>query len=155
MADPDAGLREASRILQSSGRIAFTTWLPPDQGFDLFGIVLAAIRQHGTLELPLPQAPPPFRFADPIEASRSLKAAGFGGVVHELGACRWQTSRAASLLDLIYKSLLRAPMLIEHQQAGRRELIKSDIIARAEAFRSADGLIELRFPYLLVTATKP
>ena len=57
------------------------------------------------------------------------------------------------LLDLIYKSLVRAPMLIEHQQPETKERVKADIVARAEAFRSG-GLIELRFPYLLVTATK-
>jgi len=31
--------------------------------------------------------------------------------------------------------------------------VKADIVARAEAFRSG-SLIELRFPYLLVSATK-
>ena len=153
LADPDAGLREACRVLRPGGRFAFTTWLPPDQGFDLFGIVLAAIRQHGTLDLPLPPAPPPFRFADPAEAGRALETAGFEAVAHERRLCLWQTRNGANLLDLIYKSLVRAPMLIEHQQPETKERVKADIVARAEAFRSG-GLIELRFPYLLVTATK-
>ena len=152
---PDAGLRDACRILQSRGCFAFTTWLPPEQGFDLFGIVLAAIRQNGTLDLPLPPAPPPFRFADPAEAGRVLEACGFRAVAHEQHTCHWRTRRGADLLDLIYKSLVRAPMLIEHQQAEAEERVKADIIARAETFRSGDGLIELRFPYLLATATKP
>jgi SAM-dependent methyltransferase len=152
--DPDAGLREACRILRSRGRFAFTTWLSPDQGFDLFAIVVAAIRQHGTLELPLPPVPPPFRFADPVEASRSLAAAGFEAVTHERHACLWRTRRGADLLELIYKSLVRAPMLIEHQRVEARMLIQSEIVTRAEAFRSGDGYVELQFPYLLVTATK-
>ena len=58
------------------------------------------------------------------------------------------------LLELICKSLVRAPMLIEHQRAEAKERVKADIVAGAEAFRSGD-LIELRFPYLLVAATKP
>ena len=152
--DPDAGLREACRILRSRGRFAFTTWLSPDQGFDLFAIVVAAIRQHGTLELPLPPVPPPFRFADPVEASRSLAAAGFEAVTHERHACLWRTRRGADLLELIYKSLVRAPMLIEHQRVEARMLIQSEIVTRAEAFRSGDGYIELQFPYLLLAATK-
>ena len=154
LADPDAGLREASRILRPGGRLAFTTPLPPDQGSDLFEIILGAIRRHGTLDVPLPPAPPPFRFADPAEAGRALEAAGFGAVAHERHVCLWQTDDAANLLDLIFKSTVRAPMLIELQQADAKERVKADIVARAEAFRSG-GLIELRFPYLLVTATKP
>ena len=153
LGDPDAALREACRILRPGGRFAFTTWLPPDQGFDLFGIVLGAIRQYGTLDVPLPPAPPPFRFADPAEAGRALEAAGFGAIAHERRLCLWQTRDAANLLDLIFKSLVRAPMLIEHQQPEAKEHVKADIVARAEAFRSGD-LIKLRFPYLLVTATR-
>ena len=153
LADPDAGLREACRVLRPGGRFTFTTWLPPDQGFDLFAIVVAAICRHGTLDLPLPPAPPPFRFAYPAEAGRALEAAGLGAVAHEWRSCFWRTRRGADLLDLIDKSLVRAPMLIEHQQAEAKELVKADIVARAEAFRSG-GLIELRFPYLLVAATK-
>ena len=155
LADPDAGLREACRVLRPGGRFAFTTWLPPDQGFDLFGIVVAVIRQHGTLDLPLPPAPPPFRFADPAEASRALGVAGFAAVAHERRSCLWRTRRGSDLLDLIYKSLVRAPMLIEHQRSEDKERVKAEIVARAEAFRSDDGPIELRFPYLVVTATKP
>ena len=153
LADPVAGLREACRVLRPGGRFAFATWLPPDQGFDLFGIVLAAIRQHGTLDLPLPPAPPPFRFADPAEAGLALETAGFGTVAHERRLCLWRTHRSTDLLDLIYKSLVRAPMLIEHQQPEAKERIKADIVARGEEFRSKN-LIELRFPYLLVSATK-
>ena len=87
----------------------------------------------------------------PVEPSQ---AAGFGAVAHQRHLCLWRTGDAASLLDLIFKSLVRAPLLIEHQQADARERVKADIVARAEAFRSG-GLIELRFPYLLVTATTP
>ena len=153
LGNPDAALREASRILRPGGRFALTTWLPPEQGFDLFAIVLAAIRQYGTLDVPLPPAPPPFRFADPLEAGRALEAAGFAATAHEHRLCLWRTRDAATLLDLIFKSLVRAPMLIEHQEPEAREQVKADIVRRAESCRSG-GLVTLRFPYLLMTATR-
>lgn len=153
LGNPDAALRAACRILRPGGRFAFTTWLPPDQGFDLFGIVLGAIRRYGTLDVPLPPAPPPFRFADPAEAGRTLEAAGFAATAHEHRLCLWQTRDAADLLDLIFKSLVRAPMLIEHQEPEAKEHVKADIVRRAEACRSGE-LITLRFPYLLMTATR-
>ena len=131
-------MREASRILRPGGRFAFTTWLPPDQGFDLFGIVLGAIRQHGTLDVPLPPAPPPFRFADPAEAGRALEAAGFAATAHEHRLCLWQTRDAADLLDLIFKSLVRAPMLIERQEPEAKEQVEADIVRRAEACRAGE-----------------
>ena len=152
LGDPDAALREASRILRPGGRIAFTTWLPPDQGFDLFGIVLGAIRQHGTLDVPLPPAPPPFRFADPAEAGRPSRPRAL---------LRPRTSTGYALADARrrrparpdLKSLVRAPMLIERQEPEAKEQVKADIVRRAEACRAGE-LITLRFPYLLVTATR-
>ena len=64
------------------------------------------------------------------------RGCGFRAVAHERHSCLWRTRRGADLLDLIYKSLVRAPMLIEHQQAEAKERVKADIVARAEAFRS-------------------
>ncbi len=150
LADPAAALREAGRVLRP-GRLAFTTWLPPDQGFDLFGIVLGAIRQHGTLDVPLPPAPPPFRFADPAEAGRAL-----GPLASRLsrtsgGLCLWRTRAAPTSRPDLQEPGTRADA-DRASAAGRKEL-EADIDARAETFRSGD-LIELRFPYLLVTATK-
>ena len=45
-------------------------------------------------------------------------------------------------------------MLIERQQLEFKERMKTDIVARAGAFRD-DDLIQLRFPYLLVITTRP
>lgn len=152
--NPEAGLSEAFRVLKPGGRFAFATWLPPERGFDLFRIVMAAIQQHGTLEVPIPPAPAPFRFADAIECDNVLRAIGFTDVAASEHSCWWRARDGQQVLDLVYKSIVRAPIIIEHQDPDAKELIKTNIVERAEKFRKGD-VIELHFPYLLVSAAKP
>jgi len=74
LARPDAALAEACRVLVAGGRCALTVWAKPDVSVG-FGIVLRAIETHGRMDVPLPEGPPFFRFSDPAEAARSLRAA--------------------------------------------------------------------------------
>ena len=69
-------MKEAWRVLKSGGRYTFTVWCGPDQGGGFFKLVLEAIQKHGSLEVPLPPAPPMFRFADPDESKKVLTEAG-------------------------------------------------------------------------------
>jgi SAM-dependent methyltransferase len=154
LADPVGSFREAFRVLKPRGRFAFATWLSPERGFDLWRIVMPAIQQYGTLDVPIPAAPPPFRFADAGECDRVLRSLGFAGISAVEGACVWSGRTGQDLLDLIYKSIVRAPLLIEQQSPEAKERIKANIVERAEGFRKRGG-IELRLPYLLVVATKP
>ncbi len=153
LSDPVAAFREAFRVLRPDGTFAFTTWLPPERGFDLWRIVIPAIQEHGTLDVPMPPAPPPFRFAEAQECARVLSQIGFTGVGATEHACTWSGRDGRTLLDLVYKSIVRAPILIERQAPEARERVKASIVERAEAFRRGDHL-EIRFPYLLVSALR-
>lgn len=151
--DPVAALVEAARVLRPGGRLAFTTWLAPERGFDLWRIVIAAVREHGTLDVPIPPSPPPFRFSEPAECRRVLSEVGFAAVTAVERPCTWSGRDGQALLDLLYESIVRAPMLIERQAPRARERILASIVQRAEACRRGDR-IELGFPYLLVAATR-
>jgi hypothetical protein len=48
----------------------------------------------------------------------------------------WESERSQDLLELIYKSIVRTPMLIESQTPEAREAIRSAIV-RAAGSRSA------------------
>jgi SAM-dependent methyltransferase len=152
--DPDAGLREGFRILKPSGRYAFTTWLPPERGFDLYRIITPAIQIHGVAEACLPTGPPMFRLADPVECERVLREIGFVEIRFTEQCSLWRGGDGDAVLGLIYKGIVRTPMLIDRQPAGVRARILAAILDGAEGFRKDDA-IELRWPYLLAVATKP
>lgn len=154
LADPDKALAEAARILRPQGMYAFTTWLPPQQGWDMFDILIRAIKQHGTMDVELPPAPPPFRFSDEKTAADVLGKVGFQTTSICKHEALWTGTDGGQLLDLLYKGIVRAPMLIEAQEAEARNLIKDTIRAEADAM-SVDGEIKMRWPYLLAIAQLP
>jgi len=154
LADADAALHEACRVLRPGGRFAYATWAPPGKGFDLQRLVGKAIERHGRLDAPMPPAPPTFRFADPEQARSALAAAGFADLAWAERTALWRGADGAAVIDLIYKGIVRTPMLIDAQAPAARAAILAAIAEGAEAYRK-DGAIELRWPYVTAVAVKP
>jgi len=154
MSEPERALAEAARVLRNAGVYAFTTWLPPEQGWDMFGLLVKAVRAHGTMDVDLPPAPPPFRFADETEAQHALGAQGFRNIAFQKKMALWTGTTGEQLLELIYRAIVRAPMIIDAQAPEARDAIKQEIISGAEAMR-VDGTITMRWPYLLASARVP
>ena len=153
MFEPDRALAEAARVVRANGLYAYTTWLPPQQGWDMFDLLMKAVQAHGTMDVDLPQAPPPFRFADETEAQRALAANGFANISFQKRMALWTGTTGEQLLALIYKAIVRAPMIIEAQAPEAREAIKQSIASAAEKMR-VDGTITMRWPYLLASARR-
>jgi SAM-dependent methyltransferase len=153
MAHPEQAIREAGRVLKHGGRYTFTVWCSPEQGGQFFGLVSAAVQKHGTLNVPLPPAPPMFRFADPAECGRVLTEAGFADSSLTVLPLTWRTPRAEDALELIYKSAVRMPMLLAAQSSEAREAIHRLILEEGEKLRIGSD-IEFKFPAAMVTARK-
>jgi SAM-dependent methyltransferase len=153
MARPDQAIKEAWRVLKSGGRYTFTVWCSPDQGGEFFRLVMGAVQKHGTLDLPLPPAPPMFRFSDPDECAKALTAAGFVAPKVTVLPLTWRAARPEDVLNLIYKGAVRTPMVLEAQTVQAREAIHRAIIEGSEAFRKGN-VIEFRFPASMASATK-
>jgi hypothetical protein len=146
-------LAEVARVLKSGGIYAYSAWLPPEQGFEMFALVLKAIQTHGTMNVDLPPAPPPFRFADESEAARALTAQGFTDISFATETAYWIGTSSEELIDFIYKAIVRTPMLIQAQAPDAQLAIHKDIKAGAEAIR-VDGQIRMRWPYLVACAQR-
>lgn len=151
---PERAMAEACRVLRSGGRYTFTVWCTPEQGSELFGIILRAIQAHGTVEVGLPPAPPFFRFANAEECHNTLSAAGFLAPTTSIIPLTWYGNTTGDFLDLFYKSAVRTPMVLERQTTEARERIHQAVRESAERFRVGERL-EIASPAFLVTALKP
>jgi ubiquinone/menaquinone biosynthesis C-methylase UbiE len=151
--DPDQAIAEAARVLKPGGRYLFTVWNNPDQNGGFMKIIMSAIADHGSPDVDLPPAPPAFRLADPSEAQRALAAAGFDNTTVEVVDAQWCPATGQEVLDMIYRSMVRIPMLLDAQPPKARDKIEAAIISSSEATRDGATLV-ISTPATLVTATK-
>lgn len=148
---PEKAVAEARRVLSRGGIYAFTAWCSPDQGGEFFDLVLSAVQKFGTPNAPLPPAPPFFRFSNPDECRRVVEAAGFTNPKFTVLDFRWRAQRPDEVLELIYKSVVRAPMILAAQAPEARERIHRSILEGAERYRRGSEL-DIAFPAILITA---
>jgi ubiquinone/menaquinone biosynthesis C-methylase UbiE len=150
--DPEKALSEAYRVLRPGGRYAFSWWCSPEK-HQFYGLVFGAVKAHGSFDVPLPPAPPIFRFSDPKECRRSLAAAGFADVAiteHELV---YEPKSTQGILDLIYKSAVRMAMVLESQEKQALERIHKAILEGAQAYKVQDGF-RIGWPAIIAVGTK-
>ncbi len=151
---PDLAAQEAWRMLTPGGNYTFTVWRSPDQGGEFFQLVMDAIQKHGSLEVPLPPSPPMFRFAEPQESENLLKEAGFIDTKSTVLQLKWNARQPEDILEMIYKSIVRMPMILEAQLPQDRERINAEILRASQKHRNENG-IQFQFPALLTTGRKP
>ena len=148
--DAERAIAEAFRVLRPGGRYTATSWCGPDNGGEFFGLLLGAVDRHGSMDTGLPPAPPFFRFGDTAESEKALTAAGFADAKAEVLPLVWDASQPSDALDLIYKSVVRMPMILSAQPEPARERIHEAILAGAEERHDGEA-IRFAFPAAMVT----
>lgn len=154
MEDADSALKEAYRVLRPGGRYAFTVWRSPEQGGEMFSLIMGAVTKHGTLDVDLPPAPPLFRFADPEESARVLQSTGFTSIKTKVLPLEWRGPSPEAFLEMIYKSVVRLPLVLDAQTDSSRERIHKAILEGAEAHHE-HGKIVIALPAMMVAAARP
>jgi len=150
---PESAIREAWRVLKEGGRYSYATWCGPDQGGEYFGLLMGAIRKHGTLNVPLPPVPPAFKYADENEAHTALTNAGFRTLRTKKILLTWHPSGPEEIFELLYKSIVRLTLVLETQTEEARARIHEEVLDRAGKYRVNDRL-NFTFPVVLATAEK-
>lgn len=153
MAEPEKALAEAYRVLKPGGRFVFSVWNGPDKGGDFFVVFMGSLKAHGSLDVDLPPAPPMFKFADEETATNAMNEAGFGDVRVQVVNAVWETAKGEGVLELLNKSAVRGPMLLERQTPEAFEKVRAAMIEAAEKRRDGDR-IKIAFPATVVTGTK-
>ena len=153
MERPERVLAEVARVLRPvTGRFALTSWTSDGEFFALVG---QAVQAHADLGVPLPLAPPIFRFGDEVECRSALLAAGFAELAFKELPLIWTGDTPQAVLDTLHRGTVRISMVIEAQTPETRQAIEQAILRGSERYRQRAGNIVIKWPALLTTARRP
>lgn len=138
LAEPDAALAEARRVLVAEGRLAFSAWV--SQGNAAAEIVDGAIAAYAA-PVDLPQGPPYYRFAEPDECRRSLAAAGFDAdsIRVETVTTLWRLPTASRLFEAELRAGVRTAAVLAAQPRERLDAIRAATVRGVQRHAEGEG----------------
>lgn len=155
-ADHQAFAAEAWRVLRPGGRLAVTSWLPPDRN-PFFGLALGSIARFGSLAAAadLPAGVDLFHWADRANTEQLLAGAGFVDPGWPDVTMQWESGDGPGDLVLFLRSAaVRTRAIYEAQTAEARAAIAEGLGAMMEPFH-CDGRWRVPLGAFVAAARKP
>jgi ubiquinone/menaquinone biosynthesis C-methylase UbiE len=149
---PEVFLREAHRVLERGGRVAFSVWDVPERAIGL-GAVYAAIRAHGSMDIELPAGPNFFLFSEPEQSVRALRAAGFDSPSVRQVTQTWSITDTDHLFDTIAGSSVRAGATLRWQSPAAKAAIRTALRDTLSVYKVGTHL-EIPMPAVVASASK-
>jgi SAM-dependent methyltransferase len=137
-ADPVAAFANLRRALKPAGRLAFVCWRRPDENPIMTLPMQAALAHLPAPEPSDPDAPGPFRFADPEKVRRVLSDAGF----KDVATTPHDVKVGAGDLDTVLMLALRVGPLgrMLRENPDRTEQVVEAVRGALAAHDGADGV---------------
>ena len=136
---PVQALAEARRVLRSGGRLAFTTWAPPEMHV-MHTIVVGAVREAGDPGAALPVAPG--GAVNQVSACADLlNKAGFAAAASTVGIVRThiRIDSARQLMDMLIAGTVRLSATLRSQPATKAGAIHAAIERGLAPYRDGAG----------------
>jgi ubiquinone/menaquinone biosynthesis C-methylase UbiE len=153
--DSAAAFANLRSWLKPGGRLVFSCWAAPDRNAWI-GLVGEVIARHGPMPEREPDAPGPFRFADPESTRKLLEQAGFDDLSIELWEGEQPFAGLGATPEQAAEFVIAAMSVAEPLRQAGADLarVEADL---AEAMRPhlRDGAIRLGGAAWFVTARNP
>lgn len=152
---PEDFFAESLRVLRPGGRLGFTVWAATP-ATEAMALVQEAVQLHGDLNVPLPEAPPFFRFADVSDTTKTLESAGFIKVECQQVPMTWDLMDSSEAFVTFRDGTGRTAALLAGQSPDQLKAIEKHINDGTEAKRLGPGQVcRFQMPCALTMAQKP
>jgi hypothetical protein len=118
------------------------------------GLLFGAVQTHGTVDVDLPPGPSLFRFGDPAECERALRAGGFVSISVTEIPMLWPFSAPEEVVPGVVASTARLGPLLSMQTEAQRHNIETAIIEGAKTYTTSQG-VAIPTAVVLAVARKP
>lgn len=151
---PEMALREMFRVVRPAGRVAVSVWdnATPNCGFEM---IYAAVRAHGSVDVPVPHGPGYFQFSTEEKMRAALTEIGFSKVKTAFVDQRWHVVSATQMLDAMRRGTVRAGALLAAQSEAAATGIRQFLEKSLTDLANPAGGFDVPLPALIGSGAKP